>query len=537
MDKNRVILATVLSFIVIIGWTYLFPPPPPQQAPATAPATTQTIPPIEGATQPLIPGVPVPGAPAFTGTIATGERITVATPLFTARLNAQGGLLENFTLSQFRETIQPGSANINLVSSAAMQKAPMGLIWSGQPTWMAEGWSFEGSDLNLAPGEEGVLRFALEFAGLRLLRELTFSGDSYLVRETVRVQSLGDQAAVGRLAFTMASTGLSNKGDSYNPTRMEWYSLGKLHEEGDLSDLAQGVVAAEALSWGGLSSNYFLVALAPTFEGAVFKGKHEEEIYRMAVEKDGIVAAPGVDGVAEVAYYFGPKSPKLLAPAGFELDKSVNYGMFSFIAEPLLWLLDFFHGMVGNWGVAIILLTVVIKIVFWPLSHKSYKSMMQMKKLQPMMMKIREKHADDRQKMNQEIMQLYKTYKVNPLGGCLPMLLQIPVFFGLYQALLLSTELRHAAFISHVPFTDIIWLADLSAKDPFYITPLIMGASMFLQQKMAPAPGDPVQAKIMLFMPIIFTALFLSFPSGLVIYWLVNNILSIFQQWLMMRKA
>ena len=161
-----------------------------------------------------------------------------------------------------------------------------------------------------------------------------------------------------------------------------------------------------------------------------------------------------------------------------------------------------------------------------------------MKKLQPMMAKIREKYADDREKMNAEIMQLYKTYKVNPAGGCLPMLLQIPVFFALYQALLGAIELRHAPFIPHLPFTDMVWLADLSAKDPFYITPLIMGGTMFLQQKMTPAPGDPTQAKVMLFMPVIFTFMFLNFPSGLVVYWLVNNVISIAQQgWMLNKKS
>jgi YidC/Oxa1 family membrane protein insertase len=207
------------------------------------------------------------------------------------------------------------------------------------------------------------------------------------------------------------------------------------------------------------------------------------------------------------------------------------------LSKPLLKLLHLFHGFVGNWGLAIILLTIVIKIVFWPLSHKSYKSMNQMKKIQPLMAKVREQYKDDRQKMNEEMMRLYKTYKVNPAGGCLPMLLQIPVFLGLYQALLGAIELRHAPFIAHVPFTDLIWLADLSAKDPFYVTPVIMGATMFLQQKMTPSPGDPTQAKMMLFMPVIFTFLFLNFPAGLVVYWLVNNVLSIAQQWMMLRKA
>jgi YidC/Oxa1 family membrane protein insertase len=198
--------------------------------------------------------------------------------------------------------------------------------------------------------------------------------------------------------------------------------------------------------------------------------------------------------------------------------------------------LNFFYKYTGNYGIAIIILTIIIKIIFWPLSQKSYKSMNKMKKIQPMMTKIKEKYKDDRQKMNEEMMRLYKTYKVNPAGGCLPMLVQIPVFIALYQALLSAIELRHAPFIYNLPFTDIVWLADLSAKDPLYITPLIMGATMFIQQKMTPSPGDPTQAKVMLFMPVVFTFIFLTFPAGLVVYWLANNVLSIGQQWWMLKK-
>ena len=205
--------------------------------------------------------------------------------------------------------------------------------------------------------------------------------------------------------------------------------------------------------------------------------------------------------------------------------------------KPLLMLLEFFYSYAHNYGVAIILLTIVIKILFWPLSQKSYKSMQQMKQLQPLIVKIREKYADDKESMNREIMQLYKTYKVNPAGGCLPILIQIPVFFGLYQALLNAIELRHAPFISTLPFTNMPWLADLASPDPLLITPLVMGATMFLQQKMTPAPGDPTQAKVMMLMPLIFTVLFINFPSGLVVYWLINNVISIGQQWMQLRRT
>jgi YidC/Oxa1 family membrane protein insertase len=265
------------------------------------------------------------------------------------------------------------------------------------------------------------------------------------------------------------------------------------------------------------------------------KAKLDNDVYRLLVGQN-LSIEPGQSQRLSCTYYLGPKKNSAMAHSPNELKKSIHYGWFDVIAKPLIKGLNFLHAYVGNYGIAIIILTIIIKILFWPLSQKSYKSMEKMKKIQPLMAQVREKYKDDRDQMNKEVMQLYKAHKVNPAGGCLPMLLQIPVFFALYQALLGAIELRHAAFIPHLPFTDIVWLADLSAKDPFYITPIIMGATMFLQQKMTPTAGDPTQAKIMLFMPIVFTFIFLSFPSGLVLYWMVNNILSIAQQWMISRK-
>ena len=226
-----------------------------------------------------------------------------------------------------------------------------------------------------------------------------------------------------------------------------------------------------------------------------------------------------------------------MAKAPNDLQSTVDMGMFSFIAKPLLAVLEFFHSYVGNWGIAILLLTLCIRLLFWPLAQKSYKSMEQMKLVQPMMQRIKEKYKDDKEAMNRELMQLYRTYKINPASGCLPLLVQIPVFIGLYQALLNAIQLRHASFITYLPFTDKFWLADLSSKDPYYITPLLMGLTMFIQQKMSPSTGDPTQQKVMMLLPAIFTIMFLSFPAGLVVYWLANNILSIVQQWWMLRKV
>jgi YidC/Oxa1 family membrane protein insertase len=227
--------------------------------------------------------------------------------------------------------------------------------------------------------------------------------------------------------------------------------------------------------------------------------------------------------------YFGPKNLNDLKPLG--LDRAVNFGWFDMLGKPLLYFLNWLEHYSINYGWAIVILTILLRIVFWYPNHKSYKSMKDMQKLQPKVAKIREKYKDDKEAMNKELMALYRTFKVNPMAGCLPMLLQLPVFIALYNVLGYAIELRHAPFIPTLPFTDIVWLADLSVKDPLLITPLVMGATMFLQQKMTPTTGDPAQAKMMMFLPLIFTFMFLNFASGLVIYWLVNNVLSIAQQY------
>jgi YidC/Oxa1 family membrane protein insertase len=238
---------------------------------------------------------------------------------------------------------------------------------------------------------------------------------------------------------------------------------------------------------------------------------------------------PGETVTLDYLLYFGPKDLDILKAVDHQLARAIDFGFFAPIARPLLHVLKFFYSFIGNYGVAIILLTAIIKALFWPLTQKSYSSMKAMQKLQPEMLRIKEKYKNDRERLNRETMELYKTNRVNPLGGCLPMLVQIPVFFALYKVLLDAIELRHAPFA--------LWLTDLSAKDPYYVTPIVMGATMFIQQKMTPTNMDPVQAKMFMIMPIVFTFLFLNFPSGLVIYWLVNNVLTIAQQFFINRKA
>jgi YidC/Oxa1 family membrane protein insertase len=233
--------------------------------------------------------------------------------------------------------------------------------------------------------------------------------------------------------------------------------------------------------------------------------------------------APGQTGTVQARLYAGPKEQGRLEQIAPGLELTVDYGLLTVISAPLFWLLSAIHRMVGNWGWAIVLLTVLIKLAFYPLSAASYKSMAHMKKLQPKLQALKERYGDDRQKLNQAMMEMYKTEKINPLGGCLPILVQIPVFIALYWVLLESVEMRHAPFV--------LWIRDLSSPDPYFVLPLIMGASMYAQQLLNPQPPDPVQRRIFMIMPAAFTAMFLFVPAGLVLYWVVNNILSILQQW------
>jgi YidC/Oxa1 family membrane protein insertase len=300
------------------------------------------------------------------------------------------------------------------------------------------------------------------------------------------------------------------------------------------------------IKWIAIQSRYFMSGLIPD--------QIEEARLQLSLKSDEFIAAQyqlpekaissGNQYTYKYRLFIGPKKISYLKSVGNNLERLIDFGWFDFIARPCLWLLNLFYSVIPNYGVAIIILTILVKVLLWPLGQKSYKSMSEMKKLQPLMKEIREKYKDDKQRMNQEVMGLYKTYKINPLGGCLPMIVQLPVFFALYRMLYQAIELRHAPFF--------LWINDLSAPDrlfnfnfsiPFMEPPygipvltVIMGASMLLQQKMSPPMGDATQAKMMMFMPIIFTVIFINFSSGLVLYWLVNNILSIAQQYYTQKK-
>ncbi len=321
-----------------------------------------------------------------------------------------------------------------------------------------------------------------------------------------------------------------------------FYSPEKKYDKVDFDDIDDSLEANQkgtldainmefAGGWIAMIEHYFVGAVIPAKEDVfryfTHKPSRSGNRYWIGMMSTGKTIKPGETQVTSLQLYVGPKIQKNLEAMAPGLELSVDYGWLTFLSKPLFWLLDFIHSFVGNWGWAIILLTLTIKLVFYKLSETSYKSMARMKKLAPRMKQISDRYADDRQRKGQAIMELYKKEKVNPMGGCLPILIQIPVFIALYYVLLESVELRQASWI--------FWFDDLSIKDPYFVLPILMGASMLFQQKLNPPPPDPMQAKMMMMLPFVFTVLFLFFPAGLVLYWVVNNVLSIAQQWYITR--
>ncbi|MDR2726798.1 MAG: membrane protein insertase YidC [Deltaproteobacteria bacterium] len=540
MENKRAILAVVLSLAVLIGWTHFteymgWAPPRNALAPVVAEQPAESM---SGQTIRPVPQAPVqaltPGVTVFVPT--AGREVKVDTPLYTAIFHSGGGVLKSFELKHYREGIKPGSPLKRLVDEYSSPLAPMGLTLNSLPSWSAGEWAFEGADLKLGADESASLTFTGLVDGIRITRELTFSASTFLIAEKVRLGGVDAVRSV-RLGFKTGSASLGGA-SNYDLPRVAWDENNSIKEESDSKKLlSEGVQAQGAFNWGGVMNNYFMTVVAPVDNQAItLKARIQDTFWGAIVEQGDIMVPAGGEATVDAFWWYGAKERDLLTNAPSNLHAAVYLGMFSVIARPLLNLLVFFHSYVGNWGVAIILLTCLVRIAFFPLSQKSYKSMEKMKTLQPMITKLREKYGDDKDKLNREVVQLYKTYGANPASGCLPILVQLPVFFGLYQALLNSLELRHAVFIPYVPFTDIPWLADLSAADPIYVSPLLMGGTMFLQQKMSPPAGEPLQQKIMLALPIVFTVMFLNFPSGLVVYWFFNNLLSIAQQWLIMRK-
>ncbi len=529
MEKNA-ILAAVLSIVVLIGWQYFVLRPAAEREARQRQAAKERAEAEKREKAPPAPAAPAPGRAEPLPPVAAAREARVRVDVGSAvyELTNMGAGLVAARLKNYR---MPDGAQVDLGAGGTPSLRPL-FFFGGEAARRlnAATYQAEGGDLALSPERpEGSVRFHYRGPdGLSAEKILSFRHDSHAIGLRVRVEGPPELGPIG-LAWgprVGGSDGNTYGGVVEGPMS---YVGGKLHY--DHPEAGKPVRHGADLRWAALQSKHFLTALVPR-GGA--EGAEVQLLAEKNGEKDYAVVVPltgGSRAAATFDLYVGPKETDRLARLEVGLENSLDYGFFSFISRPLMAVLRVLHWLSGNWGVAIVLLTVLVKLLFYPLTHVSMKNMKEMQKLQPRMNQLREIYKDDRAKLNEQVMALYREHKVNPMMGCLPMIIQIPVFFGLYEALLVAIELRQAPFFG--------WIRDLSAQDPYHVYTLLMGASMYVQQKMTPTPADPTQAKMMMFMPVIFTAMFIFYPVpvGLVIYWLVNNVLSIVQQYFVNRSV
>ena len=581
-NEKRLILALVLSFAVLMIYQYVFAPPPSKVKPK-GPAVTQeqfreeskqnastTPAPVEASKPARITALDEKQQQSASRA-ETAKEISVTTALYTAVFSDFEAGIKSFRLHRYLNRVEtpavmkwvkkliPSLAStaaerkpqwMELLPQAGMQRLPLRVAFLGSSGEKAEAvmYTSDREALTLeTPKAQGTMTFSGKStepgSGLSFQKTFAFREDDYRIDADIKITNTSGNAINGNAIVEWTHSYLSHAGKSSGgffsgqpseadtPAKFTYFINGKV-EKTEFKDITADKTLEGEILWTSFEDKYFMSAIIPQKElpHQVHVGKPDENTLAYQILFPGVSLKPGETKTYTCALYLGPKDLSILAKQGSKLEKCIDFGWFDIVAKPLLIALDFFYRFCGNYGIAIILITVIIKILFWPLTHKSYQSMKDMQKLQPEMAKLKEKYKDKKEDLNREVMALYKKYNVNPLGGCLPILLQIPVFIALYNVLQNSIELRHATFIS-------FWINDLSALDPTYISPILMGASMFYQQKMTPTSADPAQAKMMLMMPVIFTFMFLSFPSGLVLYWLVNNVLSIAQQLYINKKS
>ncbi|OGQ17962.1 MAG: hypothetical protein A3C54_06145 [Deltaproteobacteria bacterium RIFCSPHIGHO2_02_FULL_60_17] len=537
--EKRALIAVVLSLLILIVYQewiarqYGAPPPPAQVEKETLRDKVEKI--VEPSPKPQ--PAPQRAKPAAQPRAEKARELRVETDHYVALFTSQGARLKSFTLKHYRAAVDEKSPPFEMISSTPGVPYPLGIQLPGSPPVTDETvvYSVRGGNLKLTGESKESLVFEGQSpSGVRLLKQFTFTGSGY----TIQLQ-LAAQGANGSLSPTLLlTTDESHKGLTQDAVFEGLLAVVDSKIKREQSDeIKKGTEISGTVSWAGFGYTYFLFALLPEMEGQQ-RLAAKEAAPALVME----LSTPAQSGAADGSRYtlfIGPKELNTLKTMEKGLERSIDFGYFGFVAVPFLYVLHFSHRFTGSYGIDIILLTILLKLLMAPLTHKSFVSMKQMQKLQPQMERIKEKFKDDKEKMNKEIMELYRRNKVNPLGGCLPMLLQFPVFIGLYNALLTPIELRHAPFL---------WIKDLSRPDweslplelagwhlGIPVLTLFMGASMLIQQWMTPSAGDPNQKRMMMFMPLIFTVMFINFPSGLTIYWLVNNILSIAQQYLINR--
>lgn len=580
-DHKNLILAITLSFVILLGWQYFFADqlaPPVQQTQTAAPVTDPATPvPQAGAPEPVAAGVPSVTVPREQA-VSSGARVTIDTPKIKGSLALTGGRIDDVALRAYRVTVDPHSPNIVLLSPAASPDpyyADFGWVTGdgaavAVPTPSTE-WTADRE--RLTPDAPVTLTWD-NGEGLIFRRAIAVDDDA-MFTVTDSVENTGGEAVTLYPWSLVSRRGTPRTENFYllhegmigvlGDAGLKEITYANLAKEEPLPTGGTGITFSDTVGgFLGITDKYWATALVPGQEASytgrfsLRTGPNGQPIYQADLLGQGKALAPGERIENRVHLFAGAKEVSAISRYESELgiknfDLLIDWGWFYFITKPMFWMLDFFYRLIGNFGVAILVVTVLVKLAFLPLANRSYASMAKMKAVQPEMVAIRERYKDDRAKQQQALMELYKKEKINPIAGCWPMLVQIPVFFALYKVLFITIEMRHAPFFG--------WIKDLSAPDPLPILtlfglipwdpaqvpvlgpfliigiwPVIMGITMFIQMKMNPTPPDPIQQTMFTWMPILFTFMLASFPAGLVIYWSWNNLLSVIQQGYIMRK-
>lgn len=549
MDNTRLFLFAALVFVGMLLWQQWQVDYGPQPVPAQPGISADGLPAVDNLSE--MDDLPEPADITVTGngssdvssTSATSmiarQSIIVETDVILAEIDTLGGVIRSLKLKKFPISLDDPDELLEIVHS---QPDSVYLMQSGlrnkentAPThhslYQAAHSEYRLEDDN----DELIIPLAWRENGIEVVKTYHFKRGDYLVDVKHRVNNLSEQAWAGaQYRQIQRSRPLETSRLLYTYTGSVYYNDEVKYEKVEFDDMEDAQLKTRSSGgWIAMLQHYFLSAWVPVQDESnlvysIANTRRQPATYTIGLKSDNQQVAPGASVEFTSQMFVGPKIVNRLEEISPGLELTVDYGVLTFISKPLYWLLSFYQSYVGNWGLAIILLTLTIKAGFYKLSETSYRSMARMRKVAPRMKTLKERYGDDRQKLNQAMMELYKTEKINPMGGCLPILIQIPVFIALYWALLESVDLRQAPFI--------FWIKDLSVMDPFFVLPLIMGISMFIQQRLNPAPPDPIQAKVMMALPFVFTVFFAFFPSGLVLYWVVNNILSITQQWIITKR-
>ncbi|BCQ54847.1 membrane protein insertase YidC [Burkholderia gladioli] len=476
-------------------------------------------------------------APDSTAPIAQAQLVKFSTDVYDGEIDTRGGTLAKLTLKKEGDGKQP-DLFVTLFDHTKDHTylARTGVTGGNFPNHNDLYTPAAGNPSALAAGQDSMkLSFeSQEKGGVKVVKTYTFTHGSYVIGVDTKIDNVGTAPVTPTVYMEIVrdSTPVETPLFSHTFLGPAVYTDQKHFQKITFSDIDKNkaeYISSADNGWVAMVQHYFASAWIPQqgVKRDIYVEKIDPSLYRVGVKEQVKTIEPGQSADVSARLFAGPEEERVLEGIAPGLDLVKDYGWVTIIAKPLFWLLQKIHGYVGNWGWSIVLLTLLIKAVFFPLSAASYKSMARMKEITPRMQALRERFKSDPQKMNAALMELYKTEKVNPFGGCLPVVIQIPVFISLYWVLLASVEMRGAPWI--------LWIHDLSQRDPFFILPVLMAGSMFLQTRLNPTPPDPVQAKMMMFMPIAFSVMFFFFPAGLVLYYVVNNVLSIAQQYYITR--